>query len=570
MDLNDKCTSWGWTLRNGPDDVIGFLNGTAPYTNARVTGVKISAVKNGNTYDFYVFYQNDSSSPALKGWGWKLATSKEDAWAFLNKQGAYKKVAVTDARICGQVKGNSAEIFIFYRSVSGAPSPGWGWTWGTKDSIPKFLCNGNNLPVKRAEIVPVIGSNGTDFIIFYQNGSYPQSPGMWASVTATSPQTVMGTLNRQGNSYPSPIRDAKIVISYKAGTATEFLVYLPPVFLIITRPLFVSSLPGYITWKSEGGYEVCLVTAEWIDAHQGGSDILHKIRNCIRHYVSTSGLKFALLIGDSVDTASPAGLPPPPDLSEAWNLPAGYYHRVTADDYQYTTLFYSDQTNQTDVDQLYQGEYPVATGVIPARTPDQLANVLFKTMNVPHPTRDLSFINSADLMSPAAAQRISEITELAGPGLTVSTSVFDSSAPSSDVYTALFGKQGTIYESGHGNLGIFVIGGTTITLADAEKFQFINPLFIGESCVIQAYHMGECLDEAFLKSPKGPAVIFTGALFGSKYPPGHQLSILEAAFWQDLFAGKSIGEAFYNHGKGAYFNPLHLFGDPSLVIFSKN
>ncbi len=53
---------------------------------------------------------------------------------------------------------------------------------------------------------------------------------------------------------------------------------------------------------------------------------------------------------------------------------------------------------------------------------------------------------------------------------------------------------------------------------------------------------------------------------GGAQPSGQVLSELEAGFWKDLFAGKSIGRAFYSHCNGSCMNPLHLFGDPSAVI----
>jgi hypothetical protein len=86
---------------------------------------------------------------------------------------------------------------------------------------------------------------------------------------------------------------------------------------------------------------------------------------------------------------------------------------------------------------------------------------------------------------------------------------------------------------------------------------------------VQAYHLGECLDEAYVKTLKGPAVMMTAPPAGGGYPSGQVLSELEAGFWKDLFAGKSIGKAFYTHCNGASMNPLHLFGDPSTVIFGE-
>jgi hypothetical protein len=63
-------------------------------------------------------------------------------------------------------------------------------------------------------------------------------------------------------------------------------------------------------------------------------------------------------------------------------------------------------------------------------------------------------------------------------------------------------------------------------------------------------------------------VIHNGIPWGSK-PQGAVWSNQEKGYWQDLLAGKSIGQAFYGHASGSWQNPLHLFGDPSLVVVEK-
>jgi hypothetical protein len=568
--MNDKTIFWGWKLATDPDDVMHFMNGSGIYQHP-VTDVKISAVNKTSHREFYVFYQRDSSSQPLNGWGWKLATDTDDVWNFLNGKGSYKQ-AVADARICGFGQGSHTEFYIFYRSGKTGVPNSWGWKLATDITDAKHFLNGDGTydrPVVRAEIVTVKTGGGIQYYILYQQGSSGQPPGTWDVGDATTPDAVMKMLNRQGD-YPSPLHDAKIVSSYQDGSVTEFMVFYPPVFLIITRPLFINSLPEYIGWKHAKGFEVCLVTAEWINANVPGADIRLKIRNCVRHYVKTAVLKFALLIGDSIDvTTDPAKEPPPPSLSEPWNLPAGYYQWDNIG-IQYSSLYYSDLTDKihyTGNETFWTGTYAVYIGILPVRGPVDLVNILTKTMTATT-TKELSHICSGDLYTGDQPKWLPALKNIAGPAILMSEFVFDKNAPASDIYNALFGRKGVIIERGHGNLGLFIIGSTTITNVDAKKFQFINLLYITGSCIVQAYHLGECLDEAFLKTKNGPAVIMTETPWGSK-TQYQSFSSQEEGFWTDLFAGKSIGQAFYDHCNGAWQNPLHLFGDPSQVIFRK-
>jgi hypothetical protein len=68
-----------------------------------------------------------------------------------------------------------------------------------------------------------------------------------------------------------------------------------------------------------------------------------------------------------------------------------------------------------------------------------------------------------------------------------------------------------------------------------------------------------------LKSERGPAII-TNEILSSG--PATDMSVSEVGFWQDLFAGKSIGQAIYDNCNDILAR-FYLFGDPSLVIFDK-
>jgi hypothetical protein len=576
--VNDKCILWSWISQSNPDDVVNFINGTVG--NKRVTDIKISAVNKTSIDEFYIFFQEDSSLPKQEGWSWKPATDPQDISNFLNGEGGYTK-PVSDARICGFSKDSSNQFYIFYRYSNETTPIRWNWKIAADHADAMDFLNGDSgVRSHIREIVSIKKQDRINYHIFYKLMSHRRPQKTWSDVSVQNPDEVLTFLNRQGN-YPSPVKDAKVITSYMDGTTMKFIVFTPPGFLIITRPLFVNSLSDYIQWKYEMGFDVYLITAEWIDYNigpfVGNVDIRMKIRNCIfTYWYKDKGLKFALLIGDSDDFTFDMSVAPPPapSLSKPWNLPSGCYQSTTPYYYAYTSLYWSDMNLNTEYtktsDIILKGNFRVAVGIIPVQTTEDLENVLYKTMNAPC-TMQATFVYSCDMYAGKIHSPIlSELQALAAPaGITISSLVFGF-VPSSEVYAALFEREGMILESGHGNISSFRIGSIDIVKADAQRFMNINPLFITSSCGVFLYNVGECIDEAFLKTMKGPAVVITGAPWGDNKPPNKALSVQEEGFWKDLFAGKSIGTAFYGNRNGTHFNPDYLFGDPSLVIFDKS
>ncbi len=362
-------------------------------------------------------------------------------------------------------------------------------------------------------------------------------------------------------------------------------------FLIVTREMFVDSLDEYIEWKTSRGFEVYVVTAEWITNNVDGEDLIIKIRNCIRNYYSTKGVKYILLIGDSINMEFEKNLfysetgewqePPEPSLSEPWNLPAGYYRWDSWFNYpRFTSLFYSDLSDKVhygEDEYYYLGNFSIYVGLIPVRTTNELQTILSKTMLTPYftyPNVTLSQSNLGKGDVASSSEDIPLIREIAGSSITIDAYYHDSEASTEFVDETIFDRKGVVWTSGHGSINSFIISNYYVEKEEAYKFQYINPLYIGSSCFIYEFYSqgagadSDCLDEAFLKAQKGPAVIITSSPEGPNVE-GVPLTEQETGFWEDLLGGKSIGQAFYDNCYGASQNPLHLFGDPSLVVIGE-
>jgi hypothetical protein len=573
----NPCWGWGWKSAQTPDDVMNFLNSSAGY-QMPVIAAKISASEIKGRTEFTVFYESGSQPTSTGGWGWKRSTTPDDMMNFLNGTGAYK-YPVKKALLCAVAKPGYIDFIAFYQpGDASTPKAAWGWKRApTLDDALDFLNGAKSYttPVKDALIVTTGKDNQVEHYIFYQRGSRAQIRDQWQCEKYNQPDQVMTYLNSLGN-YPRPVLDKEIITSVGTGLAQEYYVFRPQGMVIVTRPLFVNELAGYTQWKQSYGFEVSIVTAEWIQAHVSGADLRVKIRNAIRHYHRQANVNYALLIGDSVDEPSAPDAtvyqePPAPTLNEPWSLPAGYYRWEVWNNPQYASLYYADLNDKTfyPKDEFYwDGNYAINVGLMPVRTALELQRILTKTMAY-QPGKQMTFTYSWDLYGADVEQQYNALQALASAAQVSTTkSVFDQTAAAPAIYQQLFERMGILYESGHGNVGIFKIGNLVVSKDDSVKFKQTNPLMITSSCSVQAYHLGECLDEAFLKGDKGPVVIHNGIPWGSK-PQGAVWSNQEKGYWQDLLAGKSIGQAFYGHASGSWQNPLHLFGDPSLVVVEK-
>lgn len=115
--INNNPT-WGWKKATTIDDAYNFINGFAPYTEARYVGD--IAWSDGS---FYIFYRGDMTGTA--DWGWKLAPNNDDLWNFLNRQGAYTGLPKAEVKV---VATDTAD-YVFYRGTDENAS--WGWKRAT-------------------------------------------------------------------------------------------------------------------------------------------------------------------------------------------------------------------------------------------------------------------------------------------------------------------------------------------------------------------------------------------------------------------------------------------------------
>lgn len=74
-------------------------------------------------------------------------------------------------------------------------------------------------------------------------------------------------------------------------------------YVIITPSALISACDTLVNWKTSLGYNVNVVTKEWITSNYSGSDIQQKIRNFLRDKYPSSqwGIKYVLIIGDDND-----------------------------------------------------------------------------------------------------------------------------------------------------------------------------------------------------------------------------------------------------------------------------
>lgn len=216
--------TWGWKLATSVDDAIAFLNGVAPYTSP-VSTARICVMWKDNHPEFYIFYK--STKKQTDGWGWKLATDPDDVRHFMNGSGSYAR-PVREAQIAAFWKKNHSEFYVFYR----IPSPGehivadWGWKLAYDPSDAMNFLNGTNAyrhPVTSARIAALEHAGQKQFYIFYQRTADGEPIDNWAWKLATKADDALNFVNGSG-AYKRPAKGFEIG-SFWTGKYSRFYIF---------------------------------------------------------------------------------------------------------------------------------------------------------------------------------------------------------------------------------------------------------------------------------------------------------------------------------------------------------
>ncbi len=216
--------TWGWKLATSVDDAFAFLNGTSPYTSP-VSAARICAMWKGNHPEFYIFYQRNEKPTG--GWGWKLATDPDDVQQILSGSGSYTR-PVREAQIAAFWKENHSEFYVFYKS----PSPGehiaadWGWKLAYDPADAMNFLNGTNgysHPVTTARITALEHAGQEQFYIFYQRTADGEPIDNWLWKLGTKADDALNFVNGAG-AYKNPAKGFEIG-SFWTGKDSRFYIF---------------------------------------------------------------------------------------------------------------------------------------------------------------------------------------------------------------------------------------------------------------------------------------------------------------------------------------------------------
>ncbi len=416
--------------------------------------------------------------------------------------------------------------------------------------------------------------------------------------TRSEPVPSTPTITQSPSETPTPTEEPPQLVCEDA-TCVEPGMQLN--FLIVTRPIFTSTLKDFINWKTQNGFRVGLVTVDWLAATFEGRHIAEQMKtglHQIRREHTPAGILYVLLVGDTqVESGNfqISALLNAYDLSLEWNVPTGFYRRSSydpANDILPGDVYFTEDRdwdpdntglNPVPDQELAQGTFDatIYLGRWSVRSPDELPAIINKTMQV-IPTQNLLFTSSTEFGESPSCCTGMPPSGYSGTnsyaccyidfGITYSM-LFQSDSPWLDVtfhQVASDDEQGgwdtvrlietfdgvisTLY---HGYYDCIGMAGAGCLTASEFNFQSVFPLMDASSCYIGAFYSGESdtLAEAWVKAPLGPAILTQ---------PGHNHFV----FWDNLRKGLPAGEAFWRAGAEYVYwpNPMIFLGDPSLPV----
>jgi hypothetical protein len=357
-------------------------------------------------------------------------------------------------------------------------------------------------------------------------------------------------------------------------------------FLVVTRPLFVPALAPFLSWKASQGFRVGVVTVEWLAASFRGRHLAEKMKTGLHEIRKRSGVRYVLLVGDTEidpDRNDIDAVIASYDLSAAWNVPTGYYRRISSDAPREVLPSDAYFTEDRDWDPGAAGRVPngksdtgegtfnasLFVGRWPVRRPDEVDVLAGKTRALSATNRILftrdGTLGNTDVQKWCASEPFKfpfdcyasfDTTRLLlqkeKPGIVVDDRIVDleDGAQTAAHASLVASYPGIIVGLYHGyHSGITMPGWEGLWTHDF-------PMQIAQSCLVGTFYTGstDAYSESVMKAFKGPALFLQ--------PPNLYL------FFKGMSEGKSVGEAFWR-GAATYVywpNPITFFGDPSLVV----
>lgn len=172
---------------------------------------------------------------------------------------------------------------------------------------------------------------------------------------------------------------ATIIYNYKAiarlykGTETPKQTHD---YVIITTSPLVTSLTGFLTWKTTIGYNVNIVTLSWILTNYPASDTQKSIRDfLIANYVSW-GIKYVLIVGTHASIPMRTCYPDPTNHNnDGWHdIPTDYYYADLTGNWDSDGDGFYGEKGQDSIDFTPE----VIVGRIPTDTPSVVSSITLK------------------------------------------------------------------------------------------------------------------------------------------------------------------------------------------------
>lgn len=372
-------------------------------------------------------------------------------------------------------------------------------------------------------------------------------------------------------------------------------------FLIVTRPFFEAALQPFIDWKSDNGYRVGMVSVDWLDQNFAGRHMAERMKtgmHTIRRNASSAEALYVLLVGDTeieMENFHVSAVQASYDLSQPWNVPTGFYRRISNDPagevLPSDAYFVEDRDWDPDNTGLNpvpeqdwgQGTFEASLylGRWSVREIAEVANITAKSISHA-PARKILFAESDEFENPESYcnwppdayfgdkaygscyldtyEMRTRLFQENAPWLSTESLYVDIANPGevAAFYDKLLNYDGVVFTLFHGYYYCLAMEENNCVGIDTLRFNSNPPFYEPAGCYVSAVYSGseDTLTESLHNAATGPAIVSTA---------GHN----EYGFYENLRLGWPVGQAFWRAGAAYtyWLNPILLQGDPSLQVF---